>query len=120
MLKVFLFAISALPLIVLRSWVVTKIWGWFLTPLLHAPSPSIVVVMGIASLVLLFQTNRPPPSRLKKEKEDDYATLPKKEKQARARAQLDDVGAQLLEWRRDEVYYTLLVLGWAALLHQFA
>lgn len=44
-----------LPLAAWRAYVTTVLWGWFITPTFGVQSPSIWVLAGFATLVMLYQ-----------------------------------------------------------------
>jgi hypothetical protein len=61
-MKTLLAAIGGLLLIVMSSiwygYVLSIVWGWFMTPVLHAPTLSIPAAIGISSVVRLMTSQQ--------------------------------------------------------------
>lgn len=50
----FLVAVSA-PLIgILRGWVASVLWGWFVTPVFGLRPPHLALILGLSTLVSMF------------------------------------------------------------------
>ena len=47
------------PLAVLNGWVITVMWGWFITPQFGLVAPSLVNAIGLALFVGLFRGSQP-------------------------------------------------------------
>lgn len=43
--------------IVVRGWVLSILWSWFITPVFHAPKLSVAAAAGLSSIVSLLTTN---------------------------------------------------------------
>ena len=66
-------AILSIPLsIVLKGWVMTILWGWFVVPLFHAPSLRIPYALGLSSVIAIFG---PTPTAPANSKDSSWAVL---------------------------------------------
>ena len=58
-LFIVLFAFLAVFVIgVVRGWVLTILWSWFVVPTFHVPEISIPVAIGLALTIGMFQTKK--------------------------------------------------------------
>lgn len=53
-----LFLMLSIPVgILLRAWVITKLWGWFLEPYYHIMTPNMPLAVGLMCLAYMMKPN---------------------------------------------------------------
>jgi hypothetical protein len=57
---VFLFLGITIPLVLLRGWVLSVLWGWFVVTIFHLPPLGIAQAIGISIVITTFFTTTAP------------------------------------------------------------
>ena len=56
-LAVIFMGITALPFVLWKSYVITILWAWFVTPYFHLPTLSVWLVYGLTTLLSLVKSD---------------------------------------------------------------
>ena len=61
--------------VILRGWVLTVMWGWFMVPVFNAPSISIAAGLGISMIVSFLTSEHKPATKSETPKSEAWLRL---------------------------------------------